>query len=349
MSNAQIMIVEDESLIALDIQSKLENLGYFVSGIAHTGEDAIRKTLQTRPDLVLMDIMLKGSMDGTQAAARIKASLDVPIVFLTAYSDDKTLQKAKISEPFGYLLKPFKDRELQLTLEIALYKHSVQNKMKRREHWFATIVNHITDAVITTDGENFITFANTIALSMMVLKQEQVMGKAIQEVLKLNHQEQAFPLVETLQQALKKSIHTYLTHPDLKWQTPHAKEYFVEVIFSRIFDDLGQTLGNLIVIKDVTERNHAQKELYHVKEELTHSEKQLEQTSRLVKNILTVREKQIIQLIVNGQSTKDIADQLKISTRTVEAHRYNLMRKINVQDIPSLVRQAIVLKMVELS
>ena len=103
----KILIVEDESIVAKDIEKMLQKVGYEIVAIVNSGEDAIERASEARPDLVMMDINLKGAMDGVQAAERIHAQLDIPIIYLTAYSDEKTLKRAKITSPFGYVLKPF--------------------------------------------------------------------------------------------------------------------------------------------------------------------------------------------------------------------------------------------------
>ena len=127
----QILVVEDESIVALDIQSRLQNLGYQVPVTVGNGEGAIEKVETQQPDLVLMDIMLQGDLDGVQTAERIGQRFDIPIIFLTAYSDESTLQRAKATNPFGYLLKPFNDRELHTTIEIALTKHQSEKKLQQ--------------------------------------------------------------------------------------------------------------------------------------------------------------------------------------------------------------------------
>src|SRR4051812_6535567 len=127
-TRARILVVEDESIVALDLQSSLEHLGYEVVGTAATGEDAVRLAETRTPDLVLMDIRLRAEMDGTAAADLIRRRFGIPVVFLTAYSDEETLRRAQISEPYGYLLKPFADRDLQVTIQMALYRHRAQHE-----------------------------------------------------------------------------------------------------------------------------------------------------------------------------------------------------------------------------
>ena len=118
----RILVVEDEVIVSADLQDQLIKLGYRVAGAAVSGEEAVCKANEIKPDLVLMDIMLKGQMDGIEAAKQIRESLQVPVIFLTANSNDSVLERAKISEPFGYLLKPFDHRSLKSNIEMALYK-----------------------------------------------------------------------------------------------------------------------------------------------------------------------------------------------------------------------------------
>lgn len=130
MVGKRILVVDDEKIVNLDIQATLKRLGYIVAGDAGTGKEAIDKTDATNPDLVLMDIKLQGDMDGIEAANVIIKTYDIPIVFLTAFSDEKTLSRAKLSGPFGYLLKPFEERELRSSIEIALYKHGMEQEYR---------------------------------------------------------------------------------------------------------------------------------------------------------------------------------------------------------------------------
>ena len=111
MKTIQILVVEDERIVADDIKMSLQRLGYDVSGMTSSGEEAVKKAEEINPDLVLMDIVLEGKMDGVESASIIRYRFDIPVVYLTAYSDKKTLERAKVTEPFGYILKPFKDRD----------------------------------------------------------------------------------------------------------------------------------------------------------------------------------------------------------------------------------------------
>jgi signal transduction histidine kinase len=130
MSAAKILLVEDESIVAMDMERRLASLGYLVLEHVMTGEEAIEKALTLRPDLILMDIHLKGRIDGIEAAERIREySPSVPVIYITAYSDDNTLARAKVTQPFGYILKPFQEREIHSTIEMALYKHKIEQDL----------------------------------------------------------------------------------------------------------------------------------------------------------------------------------------------------------------------------
>jgi len=133
MAPESILIVEDESIIARDIQQRLSRLGYTVAAIASSGEEALHKTADLSPALVLMDIVLKGKMDGVEAAARLQTQRDVPIVYLTAYADDITLQRAMATAPYGYVMKPIVDKQLHTAIAIALDKHRVAHALRERQ------------------------------------------------------------------------------------------------------------------------------------------------------------------------------------------------------------------------
>jgi len=124
----KILVVEDERILALSLKKKLEKLGFTVTGTASTGKEAIDNVNKEKPDLVLMDIVLKGNMDGIETAQEIITLCDIPIIYLTAYADDDTIKRAVKTCPYGYIMKPFKDREIKANIEMALYKHKAEKK-----------------------------------------------------------------------------------------------------------------------------------------------------------------------------------------------------------------------------
>jgi PAS domain S-box-containing protein len=139
VTTARILVVEDGIIMARDIERRLTTMGYRVAGTAGTGEEAIRKAKDLHPDLILMDVNLRGAIDGIAAAEQIRKSADVPIIYVTAYSDDATLRRARSTEPFGYVLKPFEERELRTTIEIALCRHGVDKDLRENEKRYRAI------------------------------------------------------------------------------------------------------------------------------------------------------------------------------------------------------------------
>lgn len=182
MERARILIVEDESIVALNIKNRLEALGYSVVATTSSGESAIQIVQENRPDLVLMDIKLRGVIDGIEAATHIWNRFQIPVVYLTAYSDEETVGRAKITEPYGYILKPFEARDLGTTIEISLYKHQMERQLREREQWLATTLKSIGDAVITTDSQGLITFMNPVAEALTCWQQEEVLGNEVNQV-----------------------------------------------------------------------------------------------------------------------------------------------------------------------
>jgi PAS domain S-box-containing protein len=162
-SPPRVLVVEDGVIMARDIERRLQSLGYGVAGVAASGDEAVRVVTHVRPDLVLMDVRLKGSLDGIQAAERIRAVVDVPIVFVTAYSDDATLSRARQTDPFGYVLKPFDEKELMTTIEMALYRHKTQKRLLESEQRYR-LLSEVTNSFayglhVSSEGESQVEWA----------------------------------------------------------------------------------------------------------------------------------------------------------------------------------------------
>lgn len=156
MEKVKILIVEDESIVAMDIANRLKYLGYTVLGTVNNGADAIAFAGRGETELVLMDIKLRGPIDGVQAAEEIGRSYDLPVIYITAFADEKTLSRAKVSDAAGYVLKPFQERELMIAIEMAAYKHRVQSELKRAAELksrLASIVEHAADPIYSLDTD----------------------------------------------------------------------------------------------------------------------------------------------------------------------------------------------------
>ena len=160
MSTAQILVVEDERLVATALQNELEHFGYEVTGIVSTAKDAVETAMTKRPDLVLMDIHLQGEGDGIDAARSIQSRCGIPVVYLSAFSDPDTIHRASQTQAFGYLLKPYEEQELQTTIEMAIAKHRAEQQLEETQRWLEAVHHGIGDAVIAIDREHRIRFMN---------------------------------------------------------------------------------------------------------------------------------------------------------------------------------------------
>jgi len=167
-----ILVTEDESIVRKDIERCLGNLGYNVVASADNGEDAISMAKKHKPDLALMDIMIKGDMNGIAAAEEIKRNIDIPVVFLTAYADENTLNDAKLAEPHGYILKPFKDVDIQTAVEMALHKHGKELEMRQETDFLRSLAEHKddTDIIFVKNRSRLIRVKNSDLLFVEALK-----------------------------------------------------------------------------------------------------------------------------------------------------------------------------------
>lgn len=181
-----ILVVEDEPIIARDIEDSLSSAGYAVAAVTASGEEALSKIPVTRPDLVLMDIVLKGGMDGLEAAAAIHSRFDIPVVYLTGYADQQTLERAKLTSPFGYLLKPFNDRELHITIAMALYQHERDRQDRLRTQWFGVALQSLGQAVLVSDGGGRVRFLNRVAERLTGWPDADALGRPLADVLRLD-------------------------------------------------------------------------------------------------------------------------------------------------------------------
>jgi PAS domain S-box-containing protein len=259
MSNVKILVVEDESIVAMDIKQRAESLGYTVTAVTPSGEKAVKIAEETTPDLVLMDIVLKGEIDGIEAAQRIKNAHDIPIVYLTAYSDEKTLKRAKVTEPFGYIIKPFEDRELHSAVEMALYKHKMESKLKESEKWLSTTLKSIGDAVIATDRDGNIKFMNPVAAEVTGWDPEDSMGKPLENIFRLVNEKTGTPLENPVAKVVHDDILVELNEATLLIRKD-GSEVPIDDSSAPIKDKDGEILGVALIFRDIRERRKAERE-----------------------------------------------------------------------------------------
>ncbi|HHE37146.1 MAG TPA: hybrid sensor histidine kinase/response regulator [Candidatus Cloacimonetes bacterium] len=177
----KILIVEDEKIIARHIHRTLVGLGYEVSDIVSSGEEAVEKAGSNPPDLILTDIMLEGQMSGIEAADIIRTNLRIPVIYLTAYTDEKIIQEAKIAEPFGYILKPFEERELHATIEMAFYRKKVERELRESERKYRTLVEKIEEGICVVDEKENLTFVNPATAEIFGCEVKELIGRNLQD------------------------------------------------------------------------------------------------------------------------------------------------------------------------
>lgn len=250
---SRVLVVEDEAVIAMDISNQLHDFGYVVVASAYSGAQAISEAQLHRPDIVIMDIVLHGNMDGISAAQAIMTTLHVPVIFLTAYSDTTTLGRAKATGAYSYLIKPFRPDELRACIEVALYKHQLERRLKESEQWFAKTLHCISDGVIATDAEGKIRFMNPVAELLTGFQLDKAEGKEINEIMTLVKQSNRTVIENPLPMALKTLTVRTLEHPTLLI-TQSGQEFPIDDGAAPIVGDNGTLLGAVFVFRDISRR-----------------------------------------------------------------------------------------------
>ncbi len=246
----RILIVEDELVVAEAIRGYLEADGYEVTGVASKGFDAIRLVVETHPDLVLMDVRLGGIADGIDAAQAMRAALDVPIVYLTAYGDKETLSRASKTLPEGYLLKPFTADDLRASIEMALARHRVGKAVVHEgEGWLRGVVRSMDEAVLAVDREGLVSLLNPAAERLTGWMESQSLTRPVQEVLVLVEGPQRRPIGNPLLRAMQEDTTIYLVKNGTLLVAKDGTEHAICDSASPIRDKGGSVNGAVMVFR----------------------------------------------------------------------------------------------------
>jgi PAS domain S-box-containing protein len=275
----RVMIVEDESIIAADLKNRVRALGYAADVSVATGEQALQAAVSYKPDVILMDIVLRGAMTGIEVTGRLRDMCDVPVIYVTSHGDSPTLQKACRTNPYGYVLKPFDERELQAAIEVALYRHQVERKLRKMERWMATTLDSIGDAVIATDIERRVILMNPVAEQLTGWTQSEARGRHFDQVFRVFDAASGEPLKNLAEKALREGFsmgvneHVFL-------RAKGGGSIPIDDNISPIRNDAGQVIGIVLVFRDCRERiRRTEVELQRLEESLEDRVKQ--QTSDL--------------------------------------------------------------------
>ena len=266
-AGARILIVEDEAVIAMDMAEHLRDFGFDVVGTAATGERAQQLAAQTHPDLIMMDIVIKGPIDGIETARLIREHNDVSVVFLTAYGDKSTLDRAKLASPSGYLLKPFRPNDLRTTIEVGLHQHALSARLRESERWLNKTLQCIGDGIVATDPSGQVRFMNRVAEQLIGLKSAEALGREAHEVVCLIDEHSHSPLPDLIAQAMQGDANTPLVGGLLQPRDGKPARC-VDAGAAPIRDDDGRLLGGVLVLRDVTQRRLDERELLMHREHL---------------------------------------------------------------------------------
>ncbi len=248
MESAKILVVEDETIVARDIQQSLTRLGYDVPATATSGEEAIRKTKEIHPDLVLMDIVLKGQMDGVETAKEITRRFAVPVIYLTAYADEATLERVKTTSPAGYMLKPYQPNELRTTIELALHRSQIDRHLKESLRWLATTVRCMGDAVVTTNRGGRLTYMSPAAETLTGWRQQEAMGVGLTNLLTF---EEDVPVHSVENPAMKAMMDCHIIQLDrMVLAAKDGMKRSIEGSAAPVIDDAGVVIGAVLVFHD---------------------------------------------------------------------------------------------------
>jgi two-component system, cell cycle sensor histidine kinase and response regulator CckA len=247
-------MVEDERIVALDLAATLKELGYTVEASVSSGEAAIQQAIRLRPNLVLMDIRLAGKLDGIEAAQLIRKELDIPVIYLTAHSDDATLARAKGTEPFGYIVKPFKASDMHCAIELALHRHEIEARLREREAWLTTTLRSIGQAVLATDSQNRVKFLNPVAEALTGWSSAEALGRVTEDILRLvsNKTGRRQSLLERTARG---------TDEDTDLVDRSGNSIPIDDSAAPILGDKGEVLGGVLVFQDISERRRVDEEV----------------------------------------------------------------------------------------
>jgi PAS domain S-box-containing protein len=365
MAKTEILVVEDESLVAEDVRVSLDNLGYSVRGMASSGEEAIKKAGELHPDLVLMDIVLGGEMDGIEAAEKIRTRFNIPILYLTAYADEKTLERAKVTQPFGYILKPFDDRQLHSNIEMALYKYKIERELTESEEKYRTLFEGAPDGVEVLDRQGNIVDCNRAEELLLGYSRDEIIGKHVTAFLQEGSRDlfrQSFSVVKEVGysdcecQLLRKdgsTISAWRKNRALYDEKRELVGVVVHVLTQQIWDISRKQQRELIQayvkqnpnasLEQIGNFLGVRKQRAQMVLKMLGIATQRQQARRSADTLvsrgtrkhqyspqaLTVTEAKVLRHIARGDSNKQVALALNVSPRTIRNHITRILAKLN--------------------
>jgi two-component system cell cycle sensor histidine kinase/response regulator CckA len=325
----KLMVVDDERIIAAQLEERLSMMGFEIVGIASSGDDAVNVARESRPDLVLMDIVMPGKLDGIQASEIIKGEMNIPVIFLTAYADDTLIEKAKLIEPYGYIVKPFQENELKAAIEVALYKNEKEQQVQERVFGMSKFMESATDAFFLFDSNLNCVDVNQTAQKLFYLDKNKTVGRNILEVSPVFMEYNIYPRCKEILQ----NEETYTAENafwesrygswSLSWKAFKAGSFLGIVImddtgllrnedhvekvqrietFSIHIDNIVHKFDNLLsdILKNITFTKNKIKNKRRVYKRLLEAENASSEAKGIVKNLLTFSGNKISEMRISN-------------------------------------------------
>ena len=245
----KILVVEDEGIVARSIKSRLELLGYEVPAVVTRGEEVLEVVQKVHPDLVLLDIRLQGKMDGVEVAQQLRAKYDCPLVYLTAYCDDETLDRAKHTQPEGFIVKPFSHADLKATIEMALYKQMMEKEKKLNTDAVMETIVQIKDAIILTDAQGLVLLMNPVAEALTGWSEADAKGKLLEEMLFFVDKENREQITTPIQNCVE-TRQIFSSLPDVILKTKRGVDKAVTIFLLLITDSQRNINAVACIIRD---------------------------------------------------------------------------------------------------
>jgi CheY-like chemotaxis protein/two-component sensor histidine kinase len=242
------MVVEDEAVLALELRECLLGMGYIVPAVASSGDEAVARAGETAPDLVLMDIRLKGPMDGVEAARQIMTNFGIPVVYLTAYSDDTTVERAKESAPYGYVLKPWEEKSLQIVIDMALHKARLDSDVRGERDWYHTVLRYMGAPIVVCDLKGSVQFMNASAEELATRKPSGRRTMTVYEVLQMRHRRTKKPFALPIMDSILKGTPVH-TRDFVILAAGDGTEVPVDLTFAPVTSDTGVIMGFTVIIR----------------------------------------------------------------------------------------------------
>jgi hypothetical protein len=272
LSGLRVLVVEDEAMIAEELRARLSARNMNVVEVVDNAADAFSAAERHRPDLVLMDVRLKGTRDGVSASAAIAGAFTTPVVFLTAHADDETLRRARLTEPYGYVVKPFEERELLIAIELAVHRHEIQGRLRESERRLGATLASIGDGVIATDRAGRVTFVNPVAEALSGWRAGLALEREIEDVLPIRLEATGTLREHPVTECLRTGRTVTLVEPSVA-VARSGERIPIDDTAAPITDDAGRVIGAVMAFRDIRGRRLTEDALRQARDQLRQAEK----------------------------------------------------------------------------